>query len=504
MENNDYIRPKLKAANPVTSYLQKTFINDKLNNWLGFLIIGSVAGLFGYLIAENLLIGFGLMAMVIGLSVVLICMLNTEWGLYISMVYCFLASHLSRFLFNDQLPVGILTDIILGATFIGLFFGKYPLKKNFIELFSSRPILFLTLVVLYLCLQIANPEGHSPQGWFHIIRKMIESLAFLFIAYNLFSDYRRITRFIKGLFICACITGLYGCLQQWRGLFGFEEIWVRSDQTRYELIYILGTFRKFSFLAGPTEFGILMAACALLFIIIGVYEKKPWYKYSLFAGSLIMILGMSYSGTRTANAMIVGGAALFILLTFHKKATKIFAFFAVMGFLFIMYAPIYNNLTILRFRSSFESSEDASYNVRELNRASVQPYIYSHPFGGGLSTTGEVGKKFNPGHALAGFPTDSGYLSKALETGWIGLLLSCILYFLTLQYAIQGYFSAKANRIKVLFAAAAAFLFSFYIGEITQEAVGLFTNMVVYYPVLAIIVRLRQFSKKEQTELSEQ
>ena len=116
---------------------------------------------------------------------------------------------------------------------------------------------------------------------------------------------------------------------------------------------------------------------------------------------------------------------------------------------------------------------------------------------GGLSTTGEMGKKYNPGHALAGFPTDSSYLNKALETGWIGFGLTLVLYFVTLQYAIQGFFKARSNQVKMMFAAIAAFAFSFYIGEIAQEAIGLFVNMVVYFPVVAILIRLKELDIRE-------
>ena len=108
-----------------------------------------------------------------------------------------------------------------------------------------------------------------------------------------------------------------------------------------------------------------MGACSLLFMILGINQKKPLNKYILIIGSIIMMMGMSYSGTRTANAMLVGGIGLFVLLTINKRSTKIFAFFALMAFLFIMYAPIYSSAAILRFRTSFSGSEDASYNVRE-------------------------------------------------------------------------------------------------------------------------------------------
>lgn len=495
MAEERYVRQR--TLNPISSYLHKVFLNEKLNNWVGYLLLVFIAVGFGYLVATDFKIGVGILGGVIGLSAIILCITNPEIGLYMNLAYVFMASFLGRLLFNGNFPFGVVTDILVVSTFFGLLIGKYNLKKTTGIFLSRKPVLFFVVILIYLCFQIANPAAHSFQGWIHIIRKVLESILLLFIAYNVFTDHQKIWRFLKVLFGFAVLAGFYGCIQQWHGLFPFEINWVHSDPIRLELIYIWGIYRKFSFFSGPTEFGIIMGACSLLFMILGINQKKPLNKYILIIGSIIMMMGMSYSGTRTANAMLVGGIGLFVLLTINKRSTKIFAFFALMAFLFIMYAPIYSSAAILRFRTSFSGSEDASYNVRERNRAAIQPYIYKHPFGGGLSTTGEMGKKYNPGHALAGFPTDSSYLNKALETGWIGFGLTLVLYFVTLQYAIQGFFMARSNQVKMMFAAIAAFAFSFYIGEIAQEAIGLFVNMVVYFPVVAILIRLKELGIRE-------
>ncbi|HJW15635.1 MAG TPA: O-antigen ligase family protein, partial [Flavisolibacter sp.] len=476
---------------PVLSFFQRTLLVEKLNNWVGIVIIGLVAGVFGYLLANDFIIGAGVLGVIIGIGILLLCMLSVEWGIYINLIFLFICTHISRLFFNDNLPVGIVADVLILATFMGLFVGKYDLKQTSKAFFSKRPVIIYLVVLGYLCLELGNPYGHSVQGWFLIVRKVIESFVIIFICFNVFTDISRINKFLRVLFICALAAGLYGCIQQWHGLFPFEINWVHSSELRLNLIYLFGNYRKFSVFSGPTEFGIIMAGCSLLFILLGINEKKKIYKLILIAGSIIMLLGMSYSGTRTANAMLVGGICLYILLTIHKKSTRIFAVFAVLAFLFIMFAPIYSSETIIRFRTSFSASEDASYNVREANRASIQPYIYSHPIGGGLSTTGENGQKYNPGHQLAGFPTDSSYVNKSLETGWIGMILTCILYFITVQYAVRGYFSTKNPRAKAIFASITAVLFAYYIGEIAQEAVGQFSNTMVYFPVVAILLQLR-------------
>ena len=499
MAEEKYIRQKVRP-NPVLSFFQRFFVIEKLNNWLGFLLIGSIAGIFGYLLANDFMVGAGAIAVIMGIAILLLCVLSVEWGLYINLIFLFICTHFSRLYFNDNLPVGVVADVLMLATFMGLFVGNYDVKENSRAFFSKRPVIFYLVVLGYLCLQLMNPYGHSLQGWFLVVRKVFESFVIIFISYNVFTDLSKIMNFLRVLFVCALVAGLYGCIQQWHGLFPFEINWVHSNELRQNLIYLFGNYRKFSFFVGPTEFGIIMAGCAMLFTLLGINERRRIYQAFLLGGSVIMLLGMSYSGTRTANAMFVGGVGLYILLTLHKRATRIFAVFSLLVFLFIMFAPIYSSETIIRFRTSFSASEDASYNVRESNRASIQPYIYSHPFGGGLGTTGENGQKYTPGHELAGFPTDSSYLSKSLETGWSGMILTCILYFITIRYAIRGYFATRNPRAKVLFAAISAFLFAYYIGEIAQEAIGQFSNTMVYFPVVAILLQLRHQTTKERKE----
>lgn len=494
------MRNKSVASNPLHSFFYKIFLNEKLNNGVGFLIVALIAVVFAFLFSSNLFLGLIVFAAVAGICVLSMCLLNPLAGLYIIMFYGFSASAIARFLLNDQLPVGVVMDILIFTTFFGLFFSKQDLKTNSTAFFKNRPVILYTIIVGYLTLELFNPLGHSFEGWLQVMRKVFESFIIVFIAYNVFDSLSKIKAFIRVLFVLALITGAYGCFQQWHGLTQTEVNWVNADPLRFGLINIWGEYRKFSLLGGPTEFGIVMAASSLFFILIGLNEKKNFNRIIYLAGTLFMVLGMSYSGTRTANAMLAGGIVFFLLLTINKKSSKLFAVFAMLAFLFIMYAPIYSSATLLRFRSTFSATQDASYNVREINRQSVQPFIWSHPFGSGLSTTGGMGQKYNPGNPNAGFPTDSSYLNKALESGWIGLILTLFLYFFMLQYIIRGYFLSANKEFKALFAASSAFFFSYFLGEMTQEAVGVFSNMVIYFPVFALVLRLRQFSKKESAQ----
>src|SRR5215203_4579863 len=199
MPEEKYLRPKLRSANPLYSFLQKAFLNQKLNNWLGYFLISCIAGGFGYLIATDTKTGLMVLGLVVGFCIVTACLVDVELALYINMVYACIASHISRLLFNDNFPFGVVADTLIGVSFLALFIRKHDLKKNTNQFFQQKPIVFLFLVFLYLCLEIFNPAGRSLTGWFQIIRKVAEPLFILFIAYNIFSDYAKIRRFLKVL-----------------------------------------------------------------------------------------------------------------------------------------------------------------------------------------------------------------------------------------------------------------------------------------------------------------
>ncbi|MFL5742648.1 MAG: O-antigen ligase family protein [Flavisolibacter sp.] len=479
--------------------MERIFIREKLNNWAGFLLLTLIAVGFGYFIARETFIGLGLFIVVLGLFTIGLCMVSIEAGLYLNIVYAFFAFHFSRFLFrNDDFPVGIIMDILIGTTFLGLLVNRINLRKSLNEFIKTPVAVGMVVLLFFLLLENFNVYGHSFEGWFQTFRRFLGSVLLLFISFNIFTDYRKIRRFIIVLFILCTITGIYACIQQWHGLFDFELYWVTSNDNRYGLYFIMGDFRKFSTMSDPTAFAIAMAASSIFFMIVAWHEKKTRNKIILFTGVIFMLLGMAYSGTRTANIQLAAGMLIFVLLTFNRKSTKLFAVASALIFIFLLYGP-YVNSTIIRFRSSFMGSDDPSFKVRDINRANIQPYIYTHPIGGGLGTSGASGLRFNRGHFLAGFPPDSGYLRKAIETGWIGLALIIVLYFIVTKTGIRGYFRSRSQKLKILYAACTASIFSFYVAEFPQEAIGQITDVVIYYPMIALILRLPFLEHKKET-----
>ena len=78
-----------------------------------------------------------------------------------------------------------------------------------------------------------------------------------------------------------------------------------------------------------------------------------------------MLLGMSYSGTRTANIMVLVGLVLYIALNASSQTTWIFAAIAGCIFILLLKAPIYGNQTINPLN---EIAGDADGDARLVDR----------------------------------------------------------------------------------------------------------------------------------------
>jgi len=79
--------------------------------------------------------------------------------------------------------------------------------------------------------------------------------------------------------------------------------------------------------------------------------------------------------------------------------------------------------------------------------------------------------------------------------GWIGLALICTLDFIILRSGIRGYFASRNEQTRVIYAACTAAILCFYVGDLSQVAIGQITDIVVYYPFIAIILKLKNFDQ---------
>jgi hypothetical protein len=366
------------------------------------------------------------------------------------------------------------------------------------KLIVGHPIIFVYMVTLgYVVAQAFNPLMGSFLGWLSYFRAVLIVLALLFVFLYIFRTFNGVKSFFKFIFILFFVTALYGCIQHKFGLTSFEKRWLYLTPNKFQLYSLPGQgVRCFSFFTDPANFGTLMSTALIGMIIFSLGPFRRRKKAILGFFSLVVLMGISYSGTRTAYLTLIAGLALYILMTIYEKRSRILAFCAAAGLLLILFLPIYGNVTINRIRSAFQPpSGDASYDLRNLHRHEMQPFLHSHPFGNGVNTTMGAGLEYNPDNFLAGFPPDSSYFQIALEQGWVGLILNCIFYFTILFYSVHYFYKCRNKEIKVYYGAVTAMLFSMMLGAYTQFTISSIPQNFIFIALLACVIKLHTFER---------
>lgn len=447
---------------------------------------------------------FGIIAAIGAFAVFLLAFSIQEinFGFYAMIVFGFLLAFIDRAT-ESRLPLYTLIFIMPFVLFI-LVMVKSIFQHDRFKL-GRHPLVYgYFITVAYTMVQLFNPQMDSLMGWVSYFRQSLALVALFLTSLYLFRNFNGIRLFFRFLFGAIFITALYGCVQQWIGLAPADRIWVYSNPDVLGLYRLPGGgIRKFSFLTDPANFGTLMAAGAVgtLILAMELHSKKKKALLAFF--TIVIFLGMSYSGTRTANVMIAAGLGLYIVMTLYQRRTRLLAVTAVMLFLFIMNAPIYGNVTINRFRTAFQPpSDNASLDTRLINRQKIRPYILSHPFGGGVNTTGVTGGKYNPHHPLAGIPPDSSLVANLMENGWVGLAIHMVFLFFVIAYAVHYYFHCHDGEIKAYYAVIAAILFSLgLIGAYAQYTLTSVPQIFVFIPLIAVTIRLHTFDKLETSNV---
>ncbi len=460
---------------------------------IGILVLLAISA--GFLAANGKsLITFGIIAVLFSTLVVHRCVMDPIRGYYLLTFIAFFTEYPGRLL-NKALPISTFVEALVLVLFIGTYWQARKDENQKGNLLKYSVSILLIIYTLYYVIELFNPNMGTPVGWLFSSKRFTVTILFFVISYRLINTPDRVRYFLKFWIVMSLITALYGCFQQWFGLLPMELS--SLDEHEFGLLFQGGVIKKFSFLDGSVTFGSLSGCIAVLTIILAINEKVRKRKYQLAFISFILFLGMMYSGTRTFNLMIPAGIALYVLMTLKNKATLMTLFFMLMSLLFVLFAPI-DNPTLNRMRSTFDTKEE-SLNLRTLNRKSVQPYIYTHPLGGGVATSGVEGKRFNPTHPLAGFPPDSGLLKLALDMGWIGLSITILVFLMVLYQGIHYYFRMKNEEYKKYMVATTCAIFAVLITLYAQVTIGQMPTVFFIFGMMSILKRLMEFDEKERS-----
>lgn len=454
----------------------------------GSLLIGFLVGNNGYIVGALIL------SILIGVPLIYGSMADTHFGLYFLTWYSYFLFFIGRLLLPVSLPMGVGVEILETILLSGILLVEFRQKKDWS--YFNNPVTYVFIFYqVYNILQIFNPSATSLAGWFVSTRGIIFDTVHYFILVKLFTSLNLIKNFTKIWLFFSLLAAIYGVYQEIFGYSDFEWRDIYSTPGRIFLIQNWEVLRKFSFLSDVATFGIVMAYSSIFCAVLAMAPFDWKKRFFLLACSLLMMVSMSFSGTRTATAMIPAGAFMYILMHVNNRKTLLILVFLVVGFVVILYGPFYG-VAISRVRTTFQPNKDASMNVREYNRARIQPYILSHPIGGGVNTTDSEGEALSPGHYLAGFATDSGFLKTALTIGWIGLIILMTLYFSVISIGVKNFYLARDPVIKALYGAYIASFFSLLVANYAQSAMGQKPTGLIVFSIFVIMPNLIKFDKK--------
>jgi hypothetical protein len=445
-------------------------------------VLSVIAILFTYgAFHYGLTFGLAMLLIFVALPLAVSVVVYPRFGIAALLISSYLIMFISRLGVN--FPVGTLMDGLQFLLIFG-FFITQKLQPNW-KIFRNSTTVWIFIWILYNLLQFFNLTAESQLAWVYTIR----SVAVVMLMYFIFMTQIKTVEFIRLIFkiwiFLAFIAALYAFKQEHFGFFKFEENWLASDPNLTTLYFIAGRWRKFSIFSDPVAFSYNMVTCSILCMVLILNTTKRYEKAILVFLIVFFMLNMLYSGTRGAYVLFPAAIFLLVILKFNYRVLM-YSLFCFVFLVFLIFAPIYNQ-NIMRFQSAFRPGDDPSFNLRKMNQKAIQPYIQTHPFGGGLGSIGTWGARFTPGTYLSTVQPDSGYVRVAVESGWVGLFIFCTLMFVILKNGIQNYYLIKDPELKNYCLAMVLIVFSLSIGNYPQEAFVQFPTSVYFYLFIALI-----------------
>ncbi|MGG7663638.1 O-antigen ligase family protein [Dyadobacter sp. BHUBP1] len=463
---------------------------DRKLTGLVILLLISVA--FGTLIAyQGIVAGVGILALMFGPPVVYGIVAFPEFGITVLLLLAYLLFFIGRLGVN--FPLGTVMDGIQGLLILG-FFIHQKRRPNW-KVFKGPISVMILIWIVYNLIQVANPSAESRLAWVYTIR----AVAIVMLTYFVFMYQIRTIQFLRFLLKLwlglALFAALYAYKQEYIGFSDAEQAWLDSEGVA-DLLFISGHWRKFSIFSDPVAFSYNMVVSSIICIALLTFVKKNWQRIVLALMIALFFSSMLFSGTRGAYVLIPAAMVLFVILRINRQVL-IFSGIAGLFFVFLIFVPTTNS-NIVRFQTAFKPNDDISFQARKNNQKRIQPYILTHPIGGGLGATGAWGQRFAPQSYLANFPPDSGYVRIAVELGWVGLFLFCLLMFFILREGINNYFLIRNPELKTYCLAMLLVVFAYNVGNYPQEALVQFPSNIYFYLAAAIINITRILDEREQ------
>lgn len=351
--------------------------------------------------------------------------------------------------------------------------------------------------------------GINVGAWFTGIRLMAFQLLYAVIVFALYiTTPKRIYQLFFVWAFCSFIAVIWAWKQKNIGWTAAENNWLFAQgHARQHMVN--GIIRYFGTFSDAANYGIHMAAAAVAFFIITITNRVRKYKLFFGFAGIVCTWAMFQSGTRTAIFCMIAGFMVFLFLS---KSAKIIVPVSIVFGLFLGMLIFTNigqgNNQIRRMRSAFNKN-DASANVRTINKAAISKYMKDAPWGIGIGIFDKDIPAWNKFKLVSLIPPDSEYVFIWVRTGRIGVswFLICNIIML-LGASCTVFFSIKNRSLMGIGAAWCAGFTAIHLGGYANQILMQFPNIIIFYGGLTTVYLLpkleNEFEAYESQKLAEE
>ena len=377
----------------------------------------------------------------------------------------------------------------------------------------------MLLAVMIWCgfctLEVFNDScnlGINIGAWFTGFRLLAIQLVWILLVFSIYiSSPQILMTYLKLWALLAVFSAFWTYKQEYWGMTAAEKLWM---ETRGRTTHILnaGTLiRYFSTFSDAANYGCNAAASAVAFTIFGITNKFKKGKIFFLSVALIVIWGMFQSGTRTGIFCLAAGLMTYIFLSKSVKIAVPFTIlFAIAGFLLVFTTIGNGNQQIRRMRSAFNKN-DASANVRDINKEAIKKYIKDAPWGIGMGMSPENVPANNKFRKLSTIPPDSEYVFIWVHTGPIGItIFVCCMVLMLFGGCIVVLFKLQNKTLIGIGAGLCGAFVAIQLGGYANQVLYQYPNGLTFFGGMAIVYVLpylepewEEYEKKRIAQIEE-
>ena len=358
---------------------------------------------------------------------------------------------------------------------------------------ATPMLLAIFLWTFYLVIQVFNETCGLPVSIGDWIMNLNFYAFYFILAYVLVSKIintpENIMRFLRIWAWFSIVATFWAWRQKTFGWDQTEWRWLAGGAMRTHIVG--GSIRYFSFFSDAATFGCNMGASAALFYILGLTSKLRKDKIFFSITGIFCTYSFFASGTRSGLLCFMAGIALYVFLAKSLKLTMTVLASTCAFIFFLAFTDIGNgNMQIRRMRTAFDTN-DASKNVRDINKESIKKYLKDAPYGFGINIDEGRIPRFNKFKKVLDTPNDSTYVFFWQRTGIVGVyVFASMNIIILLGGCFISFFKLQNKACKGISAAICCGFIGIQAGGYANHILLQYPNIILFYGSMAIVYLL--------------